>query len=148
MDMNTSPSGRTNAIVAVAVTGGGALLLSLLFLAGVFEEPPRAAAAGPDPYEVKYAARASIEARTRDGDSVRYRRDFVSTYRSDEGEPVVVYCGELNAKNGFGGYAGFTRFIAGAGGGAVLLESEMEEAGDDAARLFRATWARACSRRS
>jgi hypothetical protein len=35
--------------------------------------------------------------------------------------PVV--CGEVNAKNGFGGYSGYTRFAS--GGSIQVLESEM-----------------------
>ncbi len=45
-------------------------------------------------------------------------------------------CGEVNSKNGFGGYAGYQRFIATAG--FAVLEREMESA------EFARAWAEAC----
>lgn len=49
-------------------------------------------------------------------------------------------CGEVNAKNSFGGYAGFKRFIAG-GENLVFLEDDKRlEAG-----AFQAAWDKFCS---
>jgi len=42
-----------------------------------------------------------------DPESVRFRGLFISI-----GLQTQVLCGELNAKNGYGGYVGFRRFIA------------------------------------
>jgi hypothetical protein len=46
-------------------------------------------------------------------------------------------CGEVNAKNGFGGYGGYQRFMAG-GGGTAFLEREVPKA------QFEAAWAEMC----
>lgn len=49
-------------------------------------------------------------------------------------------CGEVNAKNSFGGYAGFKRFIAG-GENLVFLEDDKRlEAG-----AFQAAWDKFCT---
>lgn len=52
-------------------------------------------------------------------------------------------CGELNAKNGFGGYAGFTRFISRDSGNVVLedLDTRPDE-------LFQKQWGRLCESQS
>lgn len=39
----------------------------------------------------------------KDGDSAKFRNDFASVF--------LAYCGEVNAKNAFGAYTGFQRFI-------------------------------------
>jgi hypothetical protein len=49
-----------------------------------------------------------VEARLKDPASVQYRNErIVKT-----SEVSYALCGEVNSKNGFGGYAGFTRFVA------------------------------------
>lgn len=57
-------------------------------------------------------ATAAVAQRMRDPGSVQFR-DI--THRSLNGVDDYVVCGEVNAKNGFGAYAGFTRFIVIAG---------------------------------
>jgi len=61
-----------------------------------------------------------VAARLRDPSSAQFRG--VQTHHNS-GLPIV--CGEVNAKNGFGGYAGYERFIA--AGDSVFLESDMAE---------------------
>ena len=38
-------------------------------------------------------------------------REFVIV--TDKGEGISVRCGEVNSKNGFGGYSGYQRYVAG-----------------------------------
>jgi hypothetical protein len=72
------------------------------------------ATAGPkssvQPAWVK-AAKARIEVQLVDPGSVQYRRLWVAEHTTDSGRELVL-CGELNAKNSFGGYAGFRPFIS------------------------------------
>lgn len=49
----------------------------------------------------------AIKSRLRDPGSADFRNS-----RFYSGGPVPVVCGEVNSKNGFGGYSGFQRFIA------------------------------------
>lgn len=67
----------------------------------------------------------AIKAKLRDPDSANFRN---VTFYNGSGKPIT--CGEVNAKNGFGGYDGFERFIA-AGDVLTVLESEMVEGGMD-----------------
>ena len=66
----------------------------------------------------------AIRAKLRDPDSAQFRN--VKFY-SGGGAPVV--CGEVNGKNGFGGRAGYQRFIQ-AGDVFGALESEMRSTSD------------------
>ena len=52
-------------------------------------------------------ARMAIGSMLRDPDSARFQD---VTFRKRHGLPVT--CGEVNARNGFGGYAGFVRFFS------------------------------------
>lgn len=52
-------------------------------------------------------SRDAIKSRIRDPGSADFRK-----VRFYSGGPVPVVCGEVNSKNGFGGYTGFQRFIA------------------------------------
>ena len=61
----------------------------------------------------------AIKAKLRDPDSAQFRN---VEFHSSGGVPVA--CGEVNANNGFGGKAGYERFIA-AGTSLAVLESEM-----------------------
>lgn len=62
----------------------------------------------------------AIKAKLKDPDSAQFRNvNFFS------GGGVPTACGEVNAKNGFGGYSGFERFIA-AGDAIAFTESQIE----------------------
>lgn len=61
----------------------------------------------PSPTMIE-AAKTAIEDDLRDPASARYRN--LSAYNIGAGETLL--CGEVNAKNGFGGYAGFGVFEA------------------------------------
>jgi hypothetical protein len=58
-----------------------------------------------------------VGASLREPSSAEFRN--VKVYRS----VLPVVCGEVNGKNGFGGYAGYQRFVS---GGVVAVESGMK----------------------
>lgn len=59
------------------------------------------------PGYAKGLAEAALKDRMKDPDAAQFRNEVV--YR--RGDTLVV-CGEVNAKNGYGGYVGFRRFVA------------------------------------
>lgn len=74
----------------------------------------------------------------------RLAREFLTPHLKDPDSAQFRnqkrICGEVNAKNSFGGYAGFKRFIAG-GKELVFLEDDARlEAG-----AFQAAWDKFCS---
>jgi hypothetical protein len=75
-------------------------------------------------------AKAQIEHKLRDPSSVQYRNIHVLP---NTGEGARV-CGEVNAKNGYGGYDGFTRFAY----KATYDDVWFAEAGDS---MFELYWA-------
>jgi hypothetical protein len=64
------------------------------------------------------AARKLIAAQLRDPDSTQFRNDSL--------RPTGWLCGELNSKNGEGGYVGFRKFVSGGRSGDYYLEGEGE----------------------
>lgn len=74
-----------------------------------------------------------IKGRLKDPSSAEFRNAFVS---SAIGAPVV--CGEVNAKNSFGGYTGFQRFVS--GGSIQVVETDM------AVGEMDKTWSQVCGR--
>jgi len=74
-----------------------------------------------------------IKARMKDPESARFRNVFVS---HSLGGPLV--CGEVNAKNSFGGYTGFQRFVS--GGDQQVVDTDMAPGEMDS------LWPQACSR--
>lgn len=85
----------------------------------------------PNEYAVIRVGQRAVESRLKDSESAKFRNQFVGK----SGIP----CGEVNARNGFGGYNGFKRYIA-SGGGVSVIEGEIP---DD---QFEATWQRFCAR--
>jgi hypothetical protein len=59
-----------------------------------------------------------IQQSLRDSGSAQVRRSYVRAV----GDSMRVVCGEVNAKNGFGGYAGYERFV----GRVAVLGPQME----------------------
>lgn len=62
---------------------------------------------GKGDFDEKASGYADLQASLRDPSSIEVRNDFVSK--------SGAYCGEVNAANGFGGKAGFKRFVVKAG---------------------------------
>jgi len=75
-----------------------------------------------------------ISSRLKDPDSAQFKDVFAS---KSSGSPVV--CGYVNAKNSFGGYSGYQRFIS--AGSIQVVESDMAEGEIDK------TWQRLCANR-
>lgn len=68
-----------------------------------------------------FESQQSIRARLKDPDSAEFRN---VRFYSGSGQPVT--CGEVNSKNGFGGYTGFQQFIAsGTVANLAFLQSDM-----------------------
>lgn len=58
-------------------------------------------------------AKQNLAKKLKDPSSARYRN--VHAYKDViRGNTVIVFCGLVNAKNSFGGYHGYERFMAGA----------------------------------
>lgn len=116
------------AVLVVAVLGGVVLLLvrpanSPVALPAKAEQP--------NEYVVIRVGQSAVESRLKDAESAKFRNQFVGK----SGVP----CGEVNAKNGFGAYNGFKRYIA-SGGGISVIEGEIPD------EQFEASWQRLCAR--
>lgn len=75
-----------------------------------------------------------IRARLKDPDSAEFRNS-----RFYSGGPSPAVCGEVNAKNGFGGFTGFERFIASG-------EDTAFVASDSTPSEFQTAWDQLCVR--
>lgn len=62
----------------------------------------------------------AVRSHLKDPSLAQFRNVFFT--RSDD---VPVVCGEVNSKNGFGGYGGFQHFV-GSGDSLIVLEEEMQ----------------------
>ncbi len=74
----------------------------------VAPQAPAATIPGPRAWPDDMKATDLIEARLRDPRSAVYRNQSVE-YRGDPADRIV--CGEVNARNGFGGMAGYSKFL-------------------------------------
>ncbi|XGI81747.1 hypothetical protein ACED16_08690 [Enterobacter hormaechei] len=78
------------------------LILALVSLVGCKPSADKAVELG----------KKEISADVRDPDSVKFRYlRFIQTEQSPEGATVGYVCGQINGKNGFGAYEGFSPFI-------------------------------------
>jgi hypothetical protein len=81
------------------------ILRSSLVVAALIVLAPIASARTAKPSELA-VIKPVVSAGLRDPESARFR-----SVRFGAGENSSLVCGEVNAKNGFGGYAGFTTFV-------------------------------------
>lgn len=99
------------------------------------------AAPSSDPVQFATFARGRLIHDLKDPGSAQFRD---AAYRS--GEKWQAYCGELNAKNSFGAYHGFTRFVVvnvrGDEKSTIQVEPAPEVSPD--AALFRIQWETYC----
>jgi hypothetical protein len=101
----------------------------------------------PSSKEVTRAAATAKQAlldRLRDADSAKFRNVFVSRGPAFDvqADYTLFLCGEVNARNEFGGYTGFTRFAADPAGEAIRLETSTN------GEVFRnVVWAEWCGNR-
>lgn len=56
-------------------------------------------------------AAASIASTARDPSSVSFRKVFIQKRMAKDGRQPITLCGEVNGKNGYGGFTGFEKFI-------------------------------------
>ena len=74
----------------------------------------------PDNFEMSQTvAKDKMNDVLKDPDSARYKDVIGYTFTTDAGQTLYIFCGQVNAKNGLGGYMGYERFIATPKGGAV-----------------------------
>lgn len=59
----------------------------------------------------------------RDADSAKTKNEFLSWSNTPDA-PILSLCGNVNAKNAFGGYSGFERYIVSADGRIAIESSE------------------------
>ena len=75
--------------------------------------------AAPDSNDSAYAAisdgKNSLKQSLKDPDSVEFGDVWAAEMTTSKGETIKVACGYFNARNGFGGMAGQSRFLARAG---------------------------------
>ena len=87
---------------------------------------------GPSDADLRVSAQMAVQAQLRDPGSAQFRDVIV--VRQDSSTAV---CGEVNAKNGFGGYIGYTSFVA--IGSLVQLQTKRDDG-------FHTLWNAACVR--
>lgn len=56
------------------------------------------------------AAREHYRRVLKDPDAAQFRNLFVAEYTTKYGTKITILCGEVNAKNSYGGYVGFRSF--------------------------------------
>ncbi len=123
-------SQRASLVAAISIAVIVAFLWRSCGSAGDVAAPKAAALAEQD---AAWAAEMQlrVKATLKDPSSAQFRN--VRTYHGS-GAPVV--CGEVNSKNGFGGYGGFQRFVA---SGPVIAVEEQMPAGE-----MNKTWPQLC----
>lgn len=85
-------------------------------------------------YTVLEIARRDVPKSLKDPDSVRFQNLF--SVKTDKGGLLV--CGELNAKNSFGGYTGFKKFMWNTS--ITVIEGSVEDA------EFAKAWNSTCAK--
>lgn len=106
-------------------TNAVALFLAL-FAASALQGPADAQQATPSAKEQRRTMatlRKLMISSLRDPESAKTKSEFLSWSNTSEA-PVLSLCGFVNAKNGFGGYGGFQRYIVGMDGRVTMESSE------------------------
>ena len=111
---------KENAVLRLLVTWG---LLAMSLTAGAVDLDAWASA----------AKRRVIED-LKDPKSAQFRRLYISEW-SIQGRKALALCGEVNARNSYGGYTGFQRFIADKDG--VVFDKELYVWDDICARKIK-----------
>ena len=108
-------------IVGVVVLGVICLLFFGLRSCFGGKEKEMTGSPGITPGEMIVLAEDAVRKKLREPDSAQFRA--VSTHIAPSKKGLMV-CGEVNAKNGFGGYTGYMRFVA--AGNLAFVESETD----------------------
>jgi hypothetical protein len=116
------------------------LLCMAVALAGCQKQPPVDPDAGNKAAMQKVLARMQQD--LKDPESARFRSTTLHANDQNSALPWMAVCGEVNAKNSFGGYVGFRRFVAKQGG---LDTIEIEPADGRGGAAFRAAWDTYCT---
>lgn len=85
-----------------------------------------------DAAKIAAAAKANIVKKLKDPGSAKFRGLFISASEFPDGGKVYTIhslCGEVNAKNSYGGYSGFRRFVA----NAIAPGGQIDDPDDNAA---------------
>lgn len=77
------------------------------------------------------ATKMKLNEGLKDPDTAEFRNVVVYNVRMNDGSKGYAFCGEVNAKNGFGGYSGYQRFV----GNPAVVALESESAGE-----FQSLW--------
>lgn len=77
----------------------------------------------PSPDPDILAAEEAVKSKLKDPESAQFRNVVKYTSSHYESGHNTAVCGEVNSKNGFGGYVGFTEFMVIPPGLALLQES-------------------------
>jgi hypothetical protein len=101
---------------------GAVILGAVMAVAGCSSEPEPKFANGKTEIENIVAAQMAVEAQLRDPKSAEWGTIVVR-----EKDGITSVCGMVNAKNGFGGYAGERPFVY-SGGIALLMSDDSQVA--------------------
>ncbi len=150
-DVSGEAAGRTSTLKVVAWIIG--LLIALMILLPLLLIVRWEATATPEQKARSAAITAAEDSRTvgqamvaaslRDPASAQFRDVFTGGV-AGRAVPDTV-CGEVNARNGFGGYVGYARFVAAASKGAVTIDPGNRATIADR-NDFEAMWNANCSR--
>lgn len=110
---------------------GGLVVLSLLMQAIESGEPKTEQSKAEDFY---WNARVTVKESLKDPESAKF--GAIRIVRTKNG---FLACGEVNARNSFGGYTGMKRFMSNGAGGTTLIEDSSNE------EIFSTTWAELCA---
>lgn len=121
-------AGQSGCAIVVFLALGAAALIALS------SKPSTSGGGAPSPSDYEVLAMQNVRNSLRDPSSADFR-NLAITGRIAPG----VVCGEVNSKNGFGGYSGFRRFISGGPGLATQIEGEGMDPDE-----FQIAWDKAC----
>lgn len=79
--------------------------------------------------------REKLALELKDSESARFKQICKFTRILDRPSPGFTFCGLVNAKNSYGAYGGYVRFVVGKGGGLV----------DDGSTVFESFYCTGCS---
>lgn len=72
-------------------------------------------------------AKTYVTQALRDPASAEFRDVRVGRAKEKDGGPESMVCGEVNAKNAMGGYAGFARFVAATDSKSAIVDPQFED---------------------
>lgn len=115
------------------------VVIGIVVVAVKFGQAP----SGPDMYAIKPAAESVVKEGLKDPESARFQGEYLARDRSGD----LELCGEVDAKNSFGGYVGFRRFVVSIVGGEAIAPALMDPVGDLDGSIFDKPWRDNCTNR-